>query len=760
MLINKGVAMRKLKIFIFIVLSFLLLAVVEAGAATRTALVIGNGAYKSSSLKNPVNDATDMANALRQSGFNVTLKLNIDHRSMERSIRDFGKKLRDGGIGLFYYAGHGVQVKGRNYLIPITSEIESEADVKFEAVDAGLVLGKMEDAQNDLNIIILDACRNNPFARSFRSSRKGLARMDAPTGSLIAYATAPGSIAADGKGKNGVYTKHLLTNIRKPGLTIERILKNVRVAVLSETSNKQVPWESSSLAGDFYFHQPEKRKVSVQQKKDKNESSINSYELLFWESIKDSKDAESFKAYLKQFPGGTFSELAALKIKRFSVQPETDTAEKGNLFVSTVPANARIRILNIKPKFRQGIELDPGKYLIEVSQTGYQAVKRWETLDTKEKKTLEIRLEKQKLLQNNPVKLASISPADKESGIIARDGQYNKYKNGIVYDKHTRLEWVVGPEKYMGSDVAKKWVNNLNLDGGGWRMPSTRELEGIYKLGAGTRNMTSLLKTSGWFVWSSAAGGFSFSSGNFGNYGTSNVCRAFAVRHRLAKLRIKQDSKKSKINQTTSSLKETSKIKSEPKPEKEGIKIASVSPDDKGPKRIARDGQYIKYKNGIVYDKSTGLEWYAGPDEYMGGYAARSWVENCKTDGGDWRMPSTRELEGIYKLGAGTRNMTSLLKTSGWFVWSSAAGGFSFSSGNFGNYGTSNVCRAFAVRGEGVGYLSKKPDKTEPIHNDRGMKSELDQQKENSNIKQDLKKAGETLLDIGEIVLPLLQWFW
>ena len=198
----------------------------------------------------------------------------------------------------------------------------------------------------------------------------------------------------------------------------------------------------------------------------------------------------------------------------------------------------------------------------------------------------------------------------------------------------------------------------------------------------------------------------------------------------------------------------------EPEKPKNPIKELSINSDDKGPKIIAKEEEYVKYENGIVYDKKSGLEWVAGPDKHMGGYAAKKWVNNLNLDGGGWRMPSTRELEGIYKLGAGTRNMTSLLKTSGWFVWSSAAGGFSFSSGNFGNYGTSNVCRAFAVRGEGVGYLSKKPDKTEPIHNDRGMKSELDQQKENSNIKQDLKKAGETLLDIGEIVLPLLQWFW
>ena len=182
----------------------------------RLALVIGNGAYKKAPLRNPVNDAYDMAEALRKIGFEVIHKENASQWSMENAIRDFGKRLRKGGVGLFYFAGHGIQVKGINYLIPVDARIESESDVKYECVDAGRVLGKMEDAGNDLNIVVLDACRDNPFARGFRSSSSGLARMDAPKGSLIAYATAPGSIAADGIGRNGVYTKHLLDKMKIP----------------------------------------------------------------------------------------------------------------------------------------------------------------------------------------------------------------------------------------------------------------------------------------------------------------------------------------------------------------------------------------------------------------------------------------------------------------------------------------------------------------------------------------------------------------
>ena len=224
-----------------------------AFASKRIALVIGNKDYKVGALKNPVNDANAVARVLRACNFEVILKTNADHRTMESAIRDFGKRLEKSSTGLFYYAGHGMQVDGVNYLIPIGAQIESNADVKFETVNAGLVLAKMKDARNALNIIILDACRNNPFRSFFRSLTPGLARMSPPPGSLIAYATAPGKVAYDGGGKNSAYTKHLVLNMQKPGLIIEEILKNVRIAVLAETSGKQIPWESSSLTGNFYF---------------------------------------------------------------------------------------------------------------------------------------------------------------------------------------------------------------------------------------------------------------------------------------------------------------------------------------------------------------------------------------------------------------------------------------------------------------------------------------------------------------------------
>ena len=222
----------------------------------RTALVIGNAAYESGALRNPINDARAMAKALADLSFEVTLKENLDQKQMKREIQAFGEKLRKGGVGLFYYAGHGIQENGRNYLLPVGAAIEHEKQVEYEAVDMGAVLSEIDYAHARMNIVILDACRDNPFARSFRSISQGLASLDAPTGTLIAYATAPGSVANDGPGENGVYTGELIKAMVQPGLKIEDVFKQVRSAVREATGGRQVPWESSSLEGDFYFLWP------------------------------------------------------------------------------------------------------------------------------------------------------------------------------------------------------------------------------------------------------------------------------------------------------------------------------------------------------------------------------------------------------------------------------------------------------------------------------------------------------------------------
>ena len=228
-------------------------SVSEINSPNRIALVIGNSNYQVGALANPANDANAMARSLRDTGFEVMQYTNLNKRELEESLRAFGGKIQRGSVALFYFAGHGVQVKGVNYLVPIGARLEKEGDAEYEAVDAGRIMNELEAAGSRLNIVILDACRNNPFAQRMRSLSRGLAVMSAPSGTVVAYATGPGEVASDGDGKNGLYTQELLKHMHEPNLKIEEVLKRTRIAVKEKTNGQQVPWENTSLDGDFYF---------------------------------------------------------------------------------------------------------------------------------------------------------------------------------------------------------------------------------------------------------------------------------------------------------------------------------------------------------------------------------------------------------------------------------------------------------------------------------------------------------------------------
>lgn len=223
----------------------------------RTALVIGNGDYLTArKLPNPVNDASDMTAALTDLGFEVISGSNLDLKQMREKVREFGDKLKtNGGVGLFYYAGHGVQVNGRNYLIPVEADIPREDEIGDYSFSLEQVFNKMATANNGFNIVILDACRNNPFARSWTRdlSEGGLAQVTAPTGTFIAYATDANRTASDGTGRNGIYTSELLKIIKQPNLKIEETFKEIQKAVRDVSNGKQIPWVASSFSGDFYF---------------------------------------------------------------------------------------------------------------------------------------------------------------------------------------------------------------------------------------------------------------------------------------------------------------------------------------------------------------------------------------------------------------------------------------------------------------------------------------------------------------------------
>lgn len=275
----------------------------------RVALVVGNGAYAESPLKNPVNDARAMAASLRELGFDVIAKENANLQQMDEAVREFGRRLERAHVGLFYYAGHGMQIKGRNFLIPVGANFEHEDEVAYRSLDAGQVLDKMDSAKTQVNLMILDACRTNPFHTVFRSKRQGLAEMEAPAGTLIAFATAPGAVALDGAGTNGVYTKHLLRQMNERGQPVEQAFKRVRIGVVEETRERQIPWESSSLRDDFQFR-PAPAPAAVA-------ATEAALELAFWEAIKNSSRADDYAAYLEQFPKGRFVPLARNRQKEF-----------------------------------------------------------------------------------------------------------------------------------------------------------------------------------------------------------------------------------------------------------------------------------------------------------------------------------------------------------------------------------------------------------------------------------------------------------
>jgi hypothetical protein len=311
---------------------------ISAKEEQRLALLIGNSHYtQGGSLANPVNDVRAMRKALEGLGFTVMEYQDCTQKVMKRAMDKFGHELKGKDVGLFFYAGHGVQVNGLNYLLPVDARLENENDAEYDCVRADRVLAKMEAAGSRTNIVILDACRDNPFERSWRRGTKGagLAFMNAPTGSLIAYSTAPGKTALDGQSENSPYTAALLQNIGTPNITVLQMFQRVRAAVRDQSGYKQTPWESTSLTGDFYFRK---------------------------------------------------SKPIAVKTDHKQVNP------MGKLYVQTNPVNATVTFLNHHKTFQQGMELVADHYEIVVAAEGYHSAKKRIRIEEGEDTSISVRL--------------------------------------------------------------------------------------------------------------------------------------------------------------------------------------------------------------------------------------------------------------------------------------------------------------------------------------------------------------------------------
>ena len=240
------------------------LMALPAMAQKRVALIIGNSAYQhATTLANPVNDANDMGAALKELGFEVILGLDLDKRAFDARVRDFSRVLPGADTGIFFYAGHGLQLQGRNYLMPVDAQLQSERDLDFEATGLDFILKQMElDRDGKTSIVFLDACRDNPLAGNLARSMgtrsagvgRGLAQVQAGVGTFVAYSTQPGNVALDGHERNSPFTAALASSMREPGRNLTSVMIDVRKKVLAATGGKQVPWDHSALTGDFYFH--------------------------------------------------------------------------------------------------------------------------------------------------------------------------------------------------------------------------------------------------------------------------------------------------------------------------------------------------------------------------------------------------------------------------------------------------------------------------------------------------------------------------
>ena len=339
-------------------------AACQALSSERVALVVGNADYRNvPALANPVNDAEDMAALLRRLGFSVTAGRDLTDAAMEDRVRAFSRRARGAEVALFFYAGHGLQVDGLNYLVPVDARLADEADLPFEAIAMNLVLEQMRAATN---LVFLDACRDNPFARGWAaagrstSAGRGLTRVGESGGSglFIAFATDPDRIAADGEGRNSPFTAALKRHIETPGLEVNALLTEVRRTVLASTGNVQRPWSNSSLSEAFYF-------VPSASPPAADSSGLAADapdpEAETWLQIRGTTDAGLLERYLDRYPNGRYRDAAEARLATLR-QPFTVLVE---------PSEARVRILNIEPRYSAGMKLQAGEYEVEASAEGY-----------------------------------------------------------------------------------------------------------------------------------------------------------------------------------------------------------------------------------------------------------------------------------------------------------------------------------------------------------------------------------------------------
>lgn len=307
-----------------------------SGSPSRLALIIGNGAYRDAPLLNPVNDAKAVAGLFTRAGFAVDSHLNATRTVMLDAIERFSAEAKrpETKLVIFYYAGHGAQLDWRNYLLPVDALVETREQMKQRCVDLSLLLGKLSAGNDKTFLVILDACRNNPFGNSFLPEQKGLSQFDAPAGSLLAYATSPGNVASDGSSGNGLYTENLVRELSKSGTRIEDALKRVRLNVRLASHGEQIPWETTSLEDDVFLFNEGQRKLTESEME-----TLVELDVAEWTRIKSSHKIDDWIAYLRAYPNGRFAEIAQVRLTRLLMETEKQAPAASSPATTTlVPA--------------------------------------------------------------------------------------------------------------------------------------------------------------------------------------------------------------------------------------------------------------------------------------------------------------------------------------------------------------------------------------------------------------------------------------
>lgn len=359
-------------------LPLLLILSLHVNAAERIALVLGNSDYQVGRLKNPINDAEAVAKSLKDDlGFEVILATNTNRIELYKSVQRFRKKITKDSVALFYYSGHGIEVAGKNYLLPVDNQdIHTQEDVPMLSVSANDILIQMEASASKLNIMILDACRDNPLPSTSKSANRGLSRIEGSRGSIIAYATRAGQVAQDGITNHSPFTQALLNNLTKTGYSVAEMFNSVGLEVIKSTNNVQVPWVSSSpvprvfLASNNTYSQNSNQNTSSTQ----NMGDLTSAELSAWQGVRQCDDVNKVLAFIRDFPKGTFTSVAKNCLDKLTANQQLA------LYIDTDPSNAKVRFLNVDSIYQYGIKLKPARYQLEVSHSGYETIQRWVTL--------------------------------------------------------------------------------------------------------------------------------------------------------------------------------------------------------------------------------------------------------------------------------------------------------------------------------------------------------------------------------------------